>query len=349
MLLDTFIDFGEMKSGSSVRPQRMYDAFKELGYDVSLLEGLPNRKRERWHNVYKKYKEIKNNLPDFCYIEPPSGPFFNFCDHLFLMYLHRKKVPIGLFYRDAYWKFGDRWKVLGLKKFFLVKMFQFDCFIIKHTCKVVFFPSETMGKLFDFKNKSILPPAGVALQNDEHPIYKKAVYVGGLSKAYGTDMMLEAFKIINKNPKMKIGLTVCCRKNEMGSFFDDYKDAPWLNIVHLSGDNELRPLYCQSDIGLFLARRDIYMDFCIPIKLFEYLSNDLPIVTTDCKETAGFVQKYAVGAVAKDNPDDIAKVIISFINDETRLRSCRENAKKALLGANLWQHRAEKAASEILE
>ena len=39
ILYITFIDFGEFKSGSSVRPQKMYDAFRQLGHEVKLLEG----------------------------------------------------------------------------------------------------------------------------------------------------------------------------------------------------------------------------------------------------------------------------------------------------------------------
>lgn len=348
VLLDTFIDFGEMKSGSSVRPQRMYNAFKELGYDVSLLEGLQNRKSERWHRVYKKYKEIKNNLPDFCYVEPPSGPFFNLCDHLFLLYLHRKKVPIGLFYRDAYWLFADWWQVKGLKKFFLKMMHRFDLLIIRKTCKVVFFPSQTMADLFKLKNKSVLPPAGMDFVVPQHKNNRRALYIGGCSKVYGTDTMLKAFSILNDERHENINLTICCREKEMKNFFDDYKNAEWLNVVHLSGDDALMSLYLESDIALYPSRRDFYMDFCMPVKLFEYLSRALPVCTTDCKETAKFVSMNKFGVVSKDNPESFADAVSSLINDDEKLRDCRENAKMVLLTANLWEHRAKKAADEIL-
>lgn len=348
LLLITFIDFGEMKSGSSVRPQRMYDAFVELGYDVSLLSGLQNRKLERWRNVFRKFREIRRSLPDFCYVEPPSGPFFNFCDHLLLLYLKLKKVPIGFFYRDAYWLFADWWNVNRVKRFFLKLMHRFDLFIIKRTCKVVFFPTKSMADLFNLKCKSVLPPAGKDLVIPEHKTKRKALYIGGVSKFYGTDIMLEAFKILNEEMNSGISLTVCCRKNEMNGFFDDYSDAPWLEVVHLSGDEQLKPLYESSDIALYPSRRDFYMDFCMPVKIFEYLSRALPVAATNCKETASFVLNNGIGVVSEDNPRAFAAAVKSIMDDREQLRLCRVNAISALRKNNLWIHRARQAAYEIL-
>jgi glycosyltransferase involved in cell wall biosynthesis len=349
LLLITFIDFGEMKSGSSVRPQRMYDAFVKLGYEVDLLSGLQNRRRERWRLVFQKYREIRKKLPDFCYVEPPSGPFFNLCDHLLLLYLRFKKVPIGLFYRDAYWMFADWWPVKGAKKFFLKLMHRFDLFIIKRTCKVVFFPTQSMADLFKLKCKSVLPPAGANFVTLEHETARRALYIGGVSKFYGTDIMLEAFALLNGRMHNDIKLTVCCRKAEMKDFFDGYIDAPWLEIVHLSGDEQLRPLYERSDIALYPSRRDFYMDFCMPVKLFEYLSRALPVVATDCRETAQFVLQNGIGVVSQDNPEAFAMAVASLIGDRQQLRLCRVNAKNALTRRNLWEHRAQKAACEILK
>lgn len=349
LLLISFIDFGEMKSGSSVRPQRMYHAFKELGYEVNLLSGLQNRKRERWQRVWQKYREIRKNPPDFCYVEPPSGPFFNLCDHLLLLWLKHKKVPIGLFYRDAYWMFAEWWPVKGIKKIFLKLMHRFDLFIIKRTCKVVFFPTESMADLFKLKRKSVLPPAGIDFITREHEPFGQALYIGGVSKFYGTDIMLEAFKILNERMHRNIKLTVCCREKEMKNFFDGYLDAPWLNVVHLSGDEQLKPLYEQSDIALYPSRRDFYMDFCMPVKLFEYLSRALPVVATDCKETARFVLSNGIGVVSQGNPEAYAMAVSSLIDDKEQLKTCRENAVEALRKRNLWEHRAEKASSEILD
>lgn len=348
LLFISFIDFGDMKSGSSVRPQRMYDAFKKLGYDVDLLSGLQNRKRERWHRVWEKYHEIRQNPPDFCYVEPPSGPFFNLCDHLLLLWLKHRGVPIGLFYRDAYWLFADFWPVHGLKRFFLRKMHQFDLFIIRRTCKVVFFPTQSMSVLFKLPRMRLLPPAGVDMVIPSHPLCNRALYVGGVSSFYGTDIMLKAFSIVNDKLHRKIALTVVCREREMGDFFKKYEGRPWLTIKHLSGDRELAPVYKECDIALYPSRKDFYMDFCMPVKLFEYLSRGLPVATTNCKETAAFVESNGIGVVAQSDAQSFADSVLKLYDNPTLMQTCRENAVKTLRERSLWVHRAQNAAEEIL-
>ena len=55
LLYITYIDFTENpKSGSAVRPQKMYKAFLEHGVDVKLLECQQNKRKQR----KEKVKEI---------------------------------------------------------------------------------------------------------------------------------------------------------------------------------------------------------------------------------------------------------------------------------------------------
>lgn len=349
LLLVTFIDFGPMKSGSSVRPQRMYAAFRRLGYEVDLLEGLQNRRRERWRLVLGKLRALwKGPQPDFCYVEPPSGPFFNFCDHLLLLWLHRKRVPIGLFYRDAYWKYADWWQVHGLKRFFLTQMQKFDLFVFRHVCKVIFFPTETMAGLFDLPHKAVLPPAGEEKVLPAHPVRREALYVGGVSLFYGTDMLLKAFEVLNEGMKKDVHLTVVCREAEMGTFFEGYLGRPWLTVAHVSGDAALAPFYEACDVALYPGRKDFYMDFCMPVKLFEYLSRGLPVVCTDCYETARFVSGHGFGVVAKGTPEAFAAAVAGVFDDTQMLPRLKEAAVHTLRGGNLWEDRAAAAARALL-
>lgn len=349
LLLVTFIDFGQMRSGSSVRPQRMYEAFLRIGYEVNLLSGLQNRKWERWKRVFRKLREIRRDLPDFCYVEPPSGPFFNFCDHILLLYLHHKKIPIGLFYRDAYWKFADWWQLKGAKRFFLTQMHKFDLFVFRRVCKIVFFPTQSMADLFDLPARGVLPPAGIDSVLPAHPLSRRALYVGGVSLFYGTDMMLKAFELLNERMNKDVKLTVVCREKEMKDFFTPYEGRPWLTIAHASGDDALRPYYEECDVALYPSHRDKYMDFCMPVKLLEYLSRGLPVVCTDCREAAAFVKKNGFGVVAEGTPEQYAAAVAALFDEPGRLAQLRENAARALRGGNLWEDRALEAARVITD
>ncbi|MFT8887573.1 MAG: glycosyltransferase [Ethanoligenens sp.] len=348
LLFISFIDFGDFASGSSVRPQRMAQAFGRLGYEVTVLSGLQNRKRERWARVWRVWRTLRDNVPDFCYVEPPSGPFFNLCDHLLLMRLWANGVPIGLFYRDAYWKFADWWGVKGPKRWGLTLMHLFDLLIFRITCTVLFFPTQSMADLFAFPRKTVLPPAGMETPVVPHAPSGKALYVGGVSSFYGTDMLLNAFAILNEELRKPVHLTVVCREKEMGDFFEPYLGRTWLTVLHRSGDTALAPLYAESDVALYPSRPDRYMDFCMPVKLFEYLSRALPVVCTDCTEAARFVRENGVGVVTPYNPREYALAVAALFDEPERLRALRAHCVEALREKHLWRHRAEQAARDIL-
>lgn len=347
MLLDTFIDFGDMSSGSSVRPQRMYAAFRELGYDVVLLSGLQNRRRDRRAAVRAVKRElIEQGLPSFCYVEPPSGPFFNFCDHRLLCWLRRKGVPTGLFYRDAYWKFAPWWQLRGLKRTLIVFMQRFDVFIFRRTCGVVFFPTRSMAELFDFPAESTLPPASLDMALPRRALAHRMLYIGGTSPNYGTDILLKAFEMINERDGMDISLTLVCRRSEHEELLEAYKGRPWLEIRHASGDEELAPIYAASDAAVYPSRRDQYMDFSMPVKLFEYLSRALPVVCTSCREASNFVKNSGMGIVCSDTPEGLAAAIEKLYVTPGLYDRLRGNCLAALKN-NLWTCRAEQATREI--
>ncbi|AYF38044.1 glycosyltransferase family 4 protein [Ethanoligenens harbinense] len=349
LLFISFIDFGDFTSGSSVRPQRMAQAFGKLGYAVTVLSGLQNRKRQRWLRVWRVWRTLRDDLPDFCYVEPPSGPFFNLCDHLLLLRLWANGVPIGLFYRDAYWKFADWWGVKGFKRWGLTLMHRFDLIVFRITCTVLFFPTQSMADLFAFPRKAVLPPAGMECSVPPHPPAGKALYVGGVSHFYGTDMLLGAFAILNEELRRPVHLTVVCRKKEMGDFFEPYLGREWLTVLHLSGDAALAPLYAQSDVALYPSRPDRYMDFCMPVKLFEYLSRALPVVCTDCTEAAAFVRENGVGVVTPYNPREYALAVAALFDDPDGLQAMRAHCAEVLRTKHLWRHRAAQAAKIILQ
>lgn len=336
ILYITFVDFQEQKSGSSVRPKKIYDAFLEEGYNISLLTGLQNRKLERWKRCFSYYKSIKKGKFDFCYVEPPAGPIFNLCDHLLLLYISKiKKIPIGIFYRDAYWKFADWYQLKGLKRFIINTMHKFDWMMIKNTCKKVYFPTKTMGDLFDFKDKEALPP-GCELLSVNNNTNKdiEIVYVGGVSEEYGGKLLLETLDKVNKDKKMILHLV--CRKEEIDKL-GKYENKTWLNVYHASG-KELKNIYSKANLAIIPRKIDFYMDFAMPVKLFEYISYELPIVATNCKEVAKFIKDNKIGLVTDDNVESLYEALVKINIDD--ILEYTKNVKTVKKN-NTWNERVK--------
>lgn len=330
-----YTDFKVINSGSSVRPYKIYTAFKEKGYEVLLINGDVKERRRRFLE-YKNKKMFES--VDYCYVEPSTYPTHPL-DYLMFAYIKKLNIPIGIFYRDMYHKFPELFRKSGYKKCELLFRYAMDWYIFKKVSKVIFFPSNTMAVYFDFENKVSLPPAGEVKKTRPQNINGNVIYVGGVSDRYGTPIMLEALKIVNNNYK-KIGLNLVCREYEE-KIFGKYKNEAWLKIINASG-TQLDKVYSESDIAIIPIRNIEYHNFTIPVKLFEYISYNLPIISTDCFETAKFIKQNNIGIIVKDNAESIAQAIIEVYENPYRIREFKENIQKCLVNENLWIHRIDK-------
>lgn len=339
ILYITFVDFDEQKSGSSVRPKKIYEAFNSIGVSVKLLEGQQNKKKLRWKSVWKYFKEIRNNKYDLCYVEPPSGVVFNICDHLLLLYISKiKKVPTGVFYRDAFWKLSKDYPKSGLKSKILIFMHKFDWIIFNMSSNVMYFPSESFAEHFKCNNKVILMPGAekiAGLLNGEENSF---IYVGGIEGSYGADLLLESFqKAYDINNAVRLNL-VCRNENDT---ILKYKNREWLNLfVGKSGKDELKEIYDKSKYAILSLIPGDYMDLAVPIKIFEYISYEKPILSTDCKEISKIITKYNIGKISNPNSEDLSKSIIDMISDEKLYNNYKDNVKNRALKEVLWSDRA---------
>ena len=328
-----YTDFKLMDSGSAVRPYKIYIAFKETGHEVLLINGDAKERRSKFLEYKKMFKDA-----DYCYIEPSTYPTHPL-DYLMFLYIKKLNIPIGIFYRDVYHKFPEFFRKSGYKKYELLFRYAMDWYIFKRISKVVFFPSNTMAAYFDFDNKVALPPAGEVKKARSPKTNHNIIYVGGVSNRYGTSILLEALKIVNNSYK-KIGLNLVCRKYEE-KIFGKYKDEPWLKLINASG-TQLDRVYAESDIAIIPLKNIEYHNFAVPVKLFEYMSYDLPIISTNCYETAEFIKRNNIGIVVNDNAESIAQAIMEIYQNPCRMREFKENIRKCLVRENLWIHRIDK-------
>ena len=132
-----------------------------------------------------------------------------------------------------------------------------------------------------------------------------------VSERYGTEILLEAFNIVNSEYNKNVKLNLVCR-DEI-EIISKYKNKNWLNLhLGLSGE-ELLPIYNKSDIAIIPFKKERYMDYAIPIKLLEYIENEIPIVSTNCNELEKFINKYKIGKVTKDKPSELAESYSRYV------------------------------------
>lgn len=350
-------------SGSSVRPVKILEAFKSVAHqrNCELIE-IHGETKERHARIEKIYKEVNPEDVLFCYMENATIPLvLSDSDHIprkplmdyqFIRYLKKHNIPLGVFYRDIYWKFDSLYKVQPGIKQAMRFLFKTELAVYKKYSHTIFLPSTYMNEYVGADSRKVtdLPPGGTNKLEFSKDVISKipnAIYVGGINPRYGIYDTLNAFKKLNEAETL-VTLTLICRKEELSTYADlikPYVGCNWLNLQNAFGD-ELISFYSNADFGIVPIKRDFYNDFAVAVKLFEYISFGLPVIATNCTAQKDLVQKSKLGVVVEDNADGILKGLKEFLDPQIR-EDYKSRVTKALLEEHLWIHRAEKVFNTL--
>lgn len=349
----------DMKSGSAVRPQKIINAFIDFGKgnQIEIIEIYGDSKERK-----RKLKEIYNNYNAhdilYCYMENSTLPIWlTDEDHIprspllewrFFKYLKKNRIPIGLFYRDAYWNFNDEYPLKGIKRKLMQTIYKIELSLYKNYIDHYFLPSMEMNKYINFplNRTTNLPPAGEVLKNYKYSNQKELsiIYVGGISERYGLKEMLEAVYEYSKNNKVQLHLV--CRKNEYEErsyIFNKYINNDWLKIYHSHGKS-LQSIYSKANVAISPIKKNQYNDFAVPVKIFEYMTYGLPQIVTNCDAQANIIEKDNLGIIVEDNVAGLLKGLEFFSNCSLR-KDYNERINKSLQKNHLWIRRIEKINS----
>lgn len=352
ILYINYIDLSQnASSGSGVRPYRIYTELQRAGHDVILLSGS-QASSDRPRLVKAAYEEIKKNKPDLCYIESPTYPVLRHTDRRLIKRLHKMGIPTAYFYRDFYRMFPEqfprRTSFTGRIKDLGLDLLQTLTDRALRYCDIVYFPSQEASKLFSYKDMRALPPAGEDRLPSDHTHSPTAIYVGGVSGPYDIKELLQAFDEIH-GANAEARLILVTRKNEWEELDLPQKNAEWLEVYHLSGE-ALEPLYQRASVALVMPSAHFeYNNFAVSVKVFEYISRGLPLVTVDRRALTKIVESERIGIVSAQEVQGLRNALEQLFNDAELYAEYRQNVREALLTRNLWQHRVEKIVSELLE
>lgn len=343
-------------SGSRVRPYQMISAFRELGYEVRIISGYA---RERSLQVARLRQDLTNGQRfDFAYSEshtspmqltdPNHLPLRPFVEHRFFHMLKRSNVPVGLFYRDVYWRF-DQFKVAypTPKWQVMTHFYRKEWGLIRKYVDHLFLPSMRMATALptSWPSSSITPlPPGIITQpprNNATPAIDKRlrlIYVGGVTPPlYDLTPLIDS---VHDLPD--VHLTICCRPDEWQKVASHYRSASNVQIVHFSG-KQLASLYSTSDLAVIAREPHPYLDFAMPVKVFEALAHGLPLVVLGQSETARFVKQENVGWVVDSIP-----ALRSFLDTLRSNRSALESMYERIpmvQQRHTWAARAQLVAN----
>ena len=330
-----------------IRPHRMRKAFSDLGYEVVDLSGTKPQRKE-------KFKKLKQRLstgwrPQFMYAENSTMPNLlatslkegidPFLEYSIMRSLFKAGVPIGMFYRDAYWKYKDSLPK-DLYGKISVPLNVLDMIGYRRNKLHFFLPSLPMAEILELEPPltwSALPPAGDPDNVKPLPDGElKLFYVGGLATHYKLDEFVLALKDVGN-----VELNLVCRKPEWDAEVKKNSDflIPQIHVQHLNS-YELGPVYEESHVCVLAVAPSDYRKFAVPFKLFEYISNGRPIIVTAGTEAARIVESLDAGWVVQYSRDDFSRLLGHLRNNPDEVKDKARNARKAAL-TNTWTDRAK--------
>lgn len=329
-----------------IRPHRMREAFSDLGYEVVDLSGTKPQRRE-------KFKHLKQRLatgwrPQFMYAENSTmpnvlatsikdgvNPFFEFS---LMRSLFKADVPLGMFYRDAYWRF-PQYRPKGLYGASTVPLNMLDMAGYLKNKIHLFLPSMPMAEVLGLSfplTWSALPPAGdpdktLPMPNGELNL----LYVGGFKGHYEMDEFLAALSEVGD-----IDMNLVTRKPEWDETLaaKPHLALEQLNVMHLNS-YELQPIYAESQVCVLAINPSEYWEFAVPFKLYEYLSYGRPIIATKGTEAGRIVSELDAGWVVNYDKEGFVRLLQYLRENPGEVQKKAANARKAS-AKNTWLDRA---------
>jgi len=348
-------------SASGIRPIKMLNAFKSLGYEVDLVTGYSAERK-------KRIKKIKNKIQkgveyDFVYSESSTMPtvltdkhhlplnplldfgFFNFCK--------RQNIKIGLFYRDIYWAFEGYGSDLNFLKVATAKLaYKYDLKNYNKYLTKLYLPSPEMGKYVPIVNGKIfeaLPPGSDNKNHFDADVNLSSLkdrklnifYVGGMSEHYQMHFL---FEVVSQFPK--ITLTICTRENEWLSVKDTYPVlTDNIKIVHKVGE-DMKMLMQQADIVSVFVKPHEYWEFAAPVKLYEYLGSRKPILASNGTLAGNFVKNNKIGWAIDYKPSALTKFFVDLLNDRQKLVKVKSEMN-TVAEQHTWVARAKQVQKDL--
>lgn len=346
--------------GSELRPYMMLQAFENVGYEVFEITGYGEERKNKIRELKKRIREGVEY--DFLYSESVTMPMllseknhlprYPFLDFSLFKFCRKYNIKIGLFYRDMYWKFPIYNKSVSFIKRVIAKAFYiYDLYEYKKWLSCMFVASLKIKEfgLKQFELKA-LPPGGAysfnkiaSRRNKQYPQkHINIFYAGGMTQINDISGLLRA---VNLNEH--IDATICTSEEELEKYIQLYgwEHCERINIVHKSS-KELAPYYEEADIAALYFPDNLYRKAAMPIKLFEYISYGIPIISSSGNAAAEMIKNNNIGWVIDYDDKEIDNLFCYLLQHQNDIKEKAENVCNIAYN-NSWESRAKQVCVEL--
>lgn len=346
--------------GSALRPNQMYAAFQNIGYQVDVVAGYSAQRKQA-------IREIKRNIRagvkyDFVYSESvniptiladedhiPRHPLLDFS---FFRFCRKNNIPVGLFYRDMHWMFSAyRTQVSRWKQMITLPLFRYDLHMYSKHLDILYVASDLVASFVPHRTTRPLPPGGMARpavlgrrtekQQDQGAL--RVFYVGNIMGIYD---ITDFCKAIDQTDN--VYLTICTPKSswdQMASYYEPYL-SDRIQVVH-KASAELAPHYEDADIFCCCLEVNEYTRLAMPIKTFESISYGVPVMISKGIAAGELVATEDCGWVVENSTEAYAALLAYLRDNPAEVKQKTANTV-AIAPNHTWESRARQVAEDLL-
>lgn len=172
---------------------------------------------------------------------------------------------------------------------------------------------------------------------------KIILYQGGFAKGRGLFNLIKAMEFLPDNFILVI-LGNGDIKEELKKLTKELKLNKKIIFVPAVSMEELPSYTTSADLGVLPYEKvSLNNYYCLPNKIFEYMSAGLPVVASNFPELKKIIQQEKIGYVFDEtNPQDIADKIRLIFADRNSYLQMKENTLKTVENKYNWQKEAQK-------
>jgi glycosyltransferase involved in cell wall biosynthesis len=122
-------------------------------------------------------------------------------------------------------------------------------------------------------------------------------------------------------------------KQHMGGVEKYIENLGWIPY------QQIQDVYHSADIGLTILQPESRYIAALPVKLFEYMANGLPVIASNFPLITSVVNEAHCGVLVDplSQPDEIARIIERWWNEPATPRLLGENGRQSVLSKYNWE------------
>ena len=178
------------------------------------------------------------------------------------------------------------------------------------------------------------------------------VYVGSINKFRGVDLLIDGIWHANRNPDPKpVHLAIAGDgpdKERLEQRVETLGITEHVDFLGWIPPDTVTSFLQSGDVGIIPHEASSYTNQTIPNKLFDYMSVQLPVLTTPTRPTARIVNEINCGKVLPYHATgSVTGTVIREMQQSTEYSTWAENGRSAIESQYNWEHEMEKARSVL--